>query len=153
MAEVILYLARKGNKAPEWIIQPDAPQVTAALKAAIERDWPFISHIEFAAAAADGNSDQVFMQKMEAMLRAHPGHPFVLIHLGQLSADEAAQLIGAHGNIYFIPSHANPVKVYQSGQPWTNMFDGTEERLAPRWRQLSLIYPDRFILGFDNVWA
>jgi len=48
IAEILLYHAQKGNKAPEVIVYPDDKRVRTALKIAIERGWPFIVHIEFA---------------------------------------------------------------------------------------------------------
>lgn len=151
MAEVLVWHARKGDKAPEIVIELGAPQVQAALAAALERGWPFIPHIEFAAANEAGDYDR-FMKSLKAMLDAHPRHPFALTHLGQLSADEVRGLIAAHGNIHFITSHANPIVAGKSRQPWIDMFGGGEA-LAPAWRALVVRYPDRFILGFDNVFA
>jgi len=59
------------------------------------------------------------------MLRADPGHPFVLIHMAQLGPDEVARLIATHPNLYFIPAHATPVSLDRTREPWTAMFTGT----------------------------
>jgi len=150
ISELILWHARKGNKAPQWVIPPTAPQVRAALKAALDHGWPFIIHIEFRAAREQGDGER-FLGMLEDLLRAYPDHPFPLIHMGQLNAAEAARLIGAHKNIYFITSHANSISTAKSNQPWTNMFDG--RKLKPEWKSLMTAQADRFILGFDNVWA
>ena len=48
MAEMLLYHARKGNKAPEVRVYPDDDRVSFALAAAVQRGWPFVVHIEFA---------------------------------------------------------------------------------------------------------
>ena len=48
IAEVLLYHAKKGNKAPEVIVYPDDKRVQVALNYAIENGWPFVVHIEFA---------------------------------------------------------------------------------------------------------
>ncbi len=148
LGEVLLYHARKGNKAPEWEVWPDQPQVQAPLRAAIERKWPFIAHIEFAAAVSQRNR---WMEKFETLLRTHPAHPFPLIHMGQLPPEEVARLIKSHPNVYFMTSHANTITVSQSRQPWIEMFNG--EKLAPAWKNHIVRHPDRFILAFDNVWA
>ena len=148
MAEVILWHARKGGKAPQWIVPVDSKQVQAALEAAIGNAWPFVAHIEFAAAGRDRDP---FMAAFEAMLRGHPGHPFLLIHMGQLGAGEVRRLIETHPNVHFITSHANPVSIAKSKQPWVDLFAG--ENLAPAWRRLFVGHPDRFVLGFDNVFA
>ncbi|MBA7708089.1 hypothetical protein ES703_116976 [subsurface metagenome] len=91
------------------------------------------------------------MTELEALLIRYPEHPFVLIHMGQLNHIAVRQLIEAHENIYFITSHSNPIAASESGQPWTNMFDG--DYLSADWKQLIVKYPDRFILGFDNVYV
>ena len=148
MAEVILWHARKGNKAPEMIISLDSPQAQKALSLALQRAWPFIAHIEFAAAGWDRDS---FMEKFEATARSHPGHPFALIHMGQLDPGEAGRLIQAHPNVYFLTSHSNPINKAESNQPWANLFSG--ERLAPEWKALFIKHRDRFVLAFDNVFA
>ena len=149
MAEVILYHAQKGSKAPEWIVPIASPQVQAALKAALARNWPFIPHIEFAAAFP--RERKQFMGDLEAMLKDHQDHSFPLIHMGQLDVEEVLRLIEAHPNVYFMTSHSNTLTVNKSAQPWTNLFDGAA--LAPEWRDLILKHPDRFILAFDNVFA
>lgn len=148
MAEVLLYHAQKGKKAPEIVVYPDDPASVYSLAACLERGWPFIVHIEFASA---GGKRSVFMKKLEAMLNAHPDHPFVLIHMAQLDADEAGRLLAAHSNLHFLTSHSNPVSRGENRQPWSNLFKG--KSIAPAWRTLMERYPDRFILAFDNVWA
>ena len=149
MAEVLMYHAQKGQKAPEIVVYPDDERVQAALDYVLEKKWPFVVHIEFSAA---GSQMKIFMTKFEALLVEYPGHPFVLIHMGQLTHIATRQLIEAYTNVYFITSHSNPVTVKEHpNQPWTNLFDG--DHLAADWKQMIIKYPDRFILGFDNVFA
>lgn len=147
MAEVLLYHAKKGNKAPEIAVMPDEPQAVAALDACRQRGWPFIAHIEFAAA---GSRRGAYMKGLEALLQDNPDLPVLLIHMGQLDAPEAARLLAAHPNLHFMTSHCNPVSAAEARQPWTRFFEG--EHVAPAWRELLLAYPDRFVLAFDNVW-
>jgi predicted TIM-barrel fold metal-dependent hydrolase len=153
MAEVLIFHHIKRNKkgkvvAPEVAYPLDHEKVRAALAVTLERGWPFIAHIEFASLGFERDS---YMAGSEAMLDAHPDHPFILIHLGQLDPGEIARLIAAHANISFITAHSNPITVKRSREPWTDMFRG--EQLAPPWRALIVAHPDRFVLGFDNVWA
>ena len=148
MAEVIMWHAKKGNKAPEWVVPLDSKQVQTALKGALAKGWPFIIHIEFQAT----RSRDTFMTMMEAMLEKNPGHPFALIHMGQLETKEAIRLLAKHPNFYFLVSHSNPITKAKSSQPWIDLFDGGQS-LAPRWKALFIKYPDRFILNFDNVFA
>ena len=146
MAEILLWHAAKGNKAPEWKIAADTPQVQAAMKIAFDRGWPVVLHYEFAAAGWNRGD---LMAELEGLLRAHPGHPFVLTHMGQLEADETSRLIKAHPNIHFIPSWSNTVTRPLTQQPWANLFEG--RKLAAKWKALIVEHADRFVLGFDNV--
>ena len=153
IAEVLMFHAKKINKkgktvAPKVAFPPGHNKVAPALDLALGRGWPFIAHIEFASLGAARES---YMTRFEAMVRAHPRHPFVLIHMGQLDAGEVARLIAAHPNIYFITAHVTPVTLAESREPWTAMFKGRE--LLPQWRALMVRHPARFVLGFDNVWA
>jgi len=149
IAEVLLYHARKGRKAPEVSVLPEDERSQAALRAAIANRWPFVIHIEFASLGTDGRSR--FLAGMEKILDAHPEHPIMLNHLGQLDPREAGRLIEAHRNLYFLTAHANPVMTLQSKQPWTNMFSG--ETLSRDWRALVIRHPERFVFALDNVWA
>ncbi|MEE9291203.1 MAG: amidohydrolase family protein, partial [Alphaproteobacteria bacterium] len=153
MAEVLMYHAEKRSRggkviAPQIVVHPDDPRVRFVLAKAIKRNWPFIAHIEFASIGADRS---LFMAKFEDMLRQNPGHPFVLIHMGMLPFKEVKRLLETHRNIHFIPAHSNPISVSLSREPLVNLFEG--DSLAPQWKELYLRHPDRFILGFDNVWA
>jgi len=152
LAEVLIYHAEKRNRndrflAPQVAVPPGDPRVAAVLSLARQRTWPFVAHIEFASIGADRDA---YMRGFEDLLRGNPGHPFVLIHMGQLGPAEVRRLIEAHGNVYFIAAHTNPISVENSIEPWVNMFDG--EHLGAPWRALVIRHPDRFILGFDNVW-
>ncbi|MBT4699886.1 MAG: amidohydrolase family protein [Rhodospirillaceae bacterium] len=149
MAEVILWHAEKGDKAPEWSVPVKSPQVQAALKIALERKWPFIPHYEFGSAGFFSRGG--FMKELEGLLQDYPNHPFLLIHMAQLDAKEAKRLIEAHGNVHFLTSHANTYSVSRSNQPWVNMFDG--EKLSAEWRALIIAHPDRFVMAFDNVFS
>ncbi len=148
MAELILWHAAKGQRAPQWVIPAHAPQVRAALAAAFERGWPAVLHYEFAAA---GGAAQGLMAELEGLLRVRPGHPFVLTHMGQLGVGQTRRLIENHANIHFIPSWSNSITHGISRQPWVNLFVG--QRLAADWQALIEAHPERFVLGFDNVFA
>jgi Tat protein secretion system quality control protein TatD with DNase activity len=153
MAEVLMFHARKTNKkgktiAPQVAFLPGHAKPAAALDVALSKGWPFIIHIEFASLGAKRGK---YMKAMESMLRAHPKHPFVLIHMGQLGPKDAERLLAAHPNLSFIPAHTTPVTLAESHEPWTAMFKG--HALSVPWRDLILRHPERFVLGFDNVWA
>jgi predicted TIM-barrel fold metal-dependent hydrolase len=160
IAEVLLWHAKKEKaptvtlgsgkkgKPPQVVIPPDDPRVQVALSIAIEKGWPFVAHIEFAAIGADRD---VFMKKFQDLLQRHPNHPFVLMHMGELDAKEVRRLLKAYRNIHFNTAMSNPIAVHRSAQPLVNLFKGTG--LAPEWKELFVLYPDRLILGFDNVFA
>lgn len=148
MGEAILFHAQKGKKAPKIDVAIDSPQSQLLLDIARKQNWPFIAHYEFAAASWNKSG---YMEAFETTVKAHPDHPFVLIHMGQLDVDDVSRLIGAHPNVYFMMSHSNPVTIAKnSGQPWINLFEG--QSLAPKWTAVMNAHPDHFILAFDNVW-
>lgn len=149
MAEVLLYHAKKGNKAPEIIVYPDDKRVQVALNYAIENGWPFVVHIEFA--SLHGEERKKFMRVFKQMLDQHPEHPFILTHLGQLSKEGCLRLIENHKNVYFYTGRTNPAAVESSNQPWTNVFEG--DRLDPEWKDFFVLYPNRFIFALDNVFT
>jgi predicted TIM-barrel fold metal-dependent hydrolase len=149
IAELLMYHAKKGTKADEVFVYPNDKRVLATLEHARKKGWPLVLHIEFSSLSRDERTK--FMEKLKNMLDKYPKHPFALIHMGQLGVVDVQQLIESHSNVYFMTSHANPVAISKSNQPWTNMFKG--EMLAPEWKELVVKYPDRFILAFDNVWS
>jgi predicted TIM-barrel fold metal-dependent hydrolase len=149
IAEVLMYHAQKGDKAPEVVVYPEDMRILTALEYAIDNRWPFVVHIEFG--ALHGEQKKRFMHSLETMLDNYSEQPFVLTHMGQLLADECRRLIANHENIYFHTGWTNPAAVSSSNQPWVNVFEG--EYIAPEWRDLFLQYPQRFVFALDNVFA
>jgi len=149
VAEVLMYHAQKGDKAGQVSVYPDDARVKAVLEPAVERGIPFVIHIEFASLA--GSERTAFMDAMKALLAQYSGHPFLLIHMGQLQPEEALPLLKQYSNFHLMTSHADPVTVNESSQPWTNMFKG--ESLKDEWKQLMKQYPKQFVFALDNVWA
>jgi predicted TIM-barrel fold metal-dependent hydrolase len=146
LGEALMYHAAKGKKAPEYRVTPDKKQFRHVLDIAREKGWPLIIHIEFRAAP----DREHFTTILERLLADNRDVAFPLIHLAQLDPPDAARLIAAHPNVYFMTSHSNPITIGRSKQPWTDMFAG--ENLKAAWRDLLIRHPDRFILNFDNVW-
>ena len=149
IAEILLYHAKKGDKAPEYVVYPEDKRVLTALEHAIDNHWPFIVHIEFG--SLYGKKRKRFMVSLEAMLDDYPDQPFVLTHMGQLKPEECQRLIDNHVNIHFHTGWTNPAAVRSSTQPCVNLFRG--RRLAPDWRDLFIPYPERFVFALDNVFA
>lgn len=148
MAEILLYHAKKGDKAPEVRAYPEDERVKFVLAAALERRWPFVVHIEFASLSPLDR--ERFMAGFEALLQEYPKLPFLLNHMGQLQPPEAARLIRAHANFHLLTAHTTSAITRESREPWTRMFDG--DSLAPAWKSLMLAHPDRFVFALDNVW-
>jgi len=149
IAEVIMYHAQKGHMAEEVEIYPSDERVQAVLAAAKSNHWPFVAHIEFAALGRDKR--QRYMKEFETLLKENSSTPVLLIHMGQLPPQVAKTLLTRHKNLHFITSHADPITVNKSTQPWVNMFQG--EHFKPQWQVLMLEFPDRFVFALDNVWA
>lgn len=154
LAEAHLYHEAKGN-ADKVVVFPSDRRIKHLLAIANERNWPLVLHAELKSASSGVRARIV--SELKDLMRANPDQPFILTHMAQLDADEVAALISAHGNVYFITSHANHIFIERSGrrgpskQPWTDMFDGS--RLRADWAGLVVSHPDRFILGFDNTRA
>jgi predicted TIM-barrel fold metal-dependent hydrolase len=148
MAEILLYHAKKGNKAPEVRVYPEDDRVKFILGAAVERGWPFVVHIEFASLSPQER--ERFMISLETLLREYPVLPILLNHMGQLQPPEAARLIRSHANFHLLTAHTTSAITRESREPWTRMFEG--EHLAPDWKALMLAHPDRFVFALDNVW-
>ncbi len=152
MAEVLMvHSGCPNDMCPPVRVEPGDKRVTAALAAALANGWPFVAHIEFRSLSSSGR--RTFMDGLKGMLRAHPRHPFALIHMGQLGPDEARRLIEAFGNIYFLAAHSNPVSKRRGKgfKEWIEMFEGG--RLKPEWRRLMVDHPGRFVFALDNVWG
>lgn len=152
MAEVLMvHSGCPKAQCPPVRVHPEDRRVRAALKAAVANGWPFIAHIEFGSLSSAER--QEFMDGFEAMLKQHPQHPFALIHMGQLKAQEARRLIETYGNIHFLAAHSNPISSVAGGghKAWVEMFDGGS--LKPEWRKLMTDHPDRIVFALDNVWG
>ena len=157
MAEVLMWHREKTRRTvttrsgetrspPQVVRPPDHPKSQKLLAIARRNDWPFIPHIEFGSAGADAAP---FMAQLESMLRQNRDLPFVLIHMGMLERGEVERLIETHPNIHFIPAHSDPISVERSDSPFTRMFKGRS--LTAEWKALIVAHPERFVLGFDNV--
>jgi predicted TIM-barrel fold metal-dependent hydrolase len=149
-AEILVFHAQKGSKAPEVAVDLFDERVSLLLTESISQEWPFVIHIEFS--SLHGRERQRYMDELNSLLEQHPKHPFVLIHMGQLFHDQVHELINHHPNIYFLTSHTDPVTVNNSKQPWTKIFSASGHHFKDSWKNLFNAYPDRFIFALDNVW-
>jgi len=147
MAEVIMWhAAKKGVGAGRAVIQPDDPRIKPMIKAAREGGYPYIVHVETGDMGWDKGG---YVEKLEKLFAANRDIAFGMIHMAQMDMDDVTTLLPRHPNLFFITSHSNPVTIGFSKLPWTRMFDS--ESLKPQWKSLIEAHPDRFVLGFDNV--
>jgi predicted TIM-barrel fold metal-dependent hydrolase len=147
MAEVHIWHDSYGGRYQEVRTNFDDNQVLEALKVAMHKGWPFIVHIEFNSLSDDDRKS--YMNKLKAFLNTNPKQPVVLIHMAQLESDSVKKLLDEFSNVYFMTSHASPF--YGRRKPFINMFE--DQKLAPRWKQLMVEYPERFIFAIDNVFS
>jgi predicted TIM-barrel fold metal-dependent hydrolase len=153
IAELHIYHEEKGKKhgggdAPRVFVLPSDIKILNAMGVAKERGWPLVLHIE--SANLNGEQRRRVFAELKDLFWKNPDQPFVLIHMALLEPNDAEALIRDHPNVYFITSRANPLtgKNYN----FIDMFEGgTGPTLDERWRRLIVAYPDRFVLGFDNV--
>lgn len=149
-AEILVFHAKKGNKAPEVEVDLTDERFSLLLTESLRQGWPAIIHIEFASLPA--KKRQPYIDELNTLLEQHPEHPFLLIHMGQLYHDQVQKLIERNPNIYFLTSHTDPVTVNNSRQPWINVFSASGNQFQVSWRDLFNAYPDRFVFALDNVW-
>lgn len=151
MGETLVLHDGLGGRFYEVRVDLDDALVQAAQGLALRQGWPFLVHIEFNAL---GEADRArYLAQLTAHLVRHPGQPVVLMHMGLLEADALRPLLAQHPNLYLLTSHTTPPHNGQSergnAKPKIALFEGPH--LAPRWRELILAYPDRFVFALDNV--
>jgi hypothetical protein len=149
-AEILVFHAQKGNKAPEVGVDLTDDRVSLLLTESLSQDWPLVIHIEFG--SLHGQERQRYMNGLKSLLEQYPKHPFVLIHMGQLHHDQVQELIEHHPNVYFLTSHTDPETINNSRQPWVNIFSLFGNHFKDPWKKLFNAYPGRFIFALDNVW-
>lgn len=146
MAEILIYHAAKPGYPRQVIVPPGDPRVQTAIRYAMRQGWPSVMHIEFGAIPR-ATTQQKFMKDFEAVLKAHPDHPFVLPDMGQLPAEEVLRLIEGHANIYFTTAHTTPGT--ERVMPFSHLF--ADRTLAPEWKRLFVQHPDRFVFSLDVI--
>lgn len=149
-AEILVFHAQKGNKANEVAVDLADRRISLLLSESLRQGWPVVIHIEFA--SLRGQERQRQMDRFNSLLEKHPSHPFVLIHMGQLQPKQVEESIKRHPNIFFLTSHADPVTVETSNQPWVNVFSRYGHGFKESWKNLFVTHADRFVFALDNVW-
>jgi len=150
MSEVHFWHDSDGGKYQEIIIGFKDTLAMYAFAKAKKRGWPFIIHVE--ANAIPDERREPFLAEMSAFIAKNPDHPFLLIHMAQLEAPAARELLVRHPNLNFDTSHSSTF--YQGGgKPFINLFDDTGKHLKAEWKALMTEYPDRFVFALDNVFS
>ncbi len=166
MGEVLVQHAAHDHarlRYPELALPLGDRRIETAIDLARSRGWPVTLHLELndnEAASAQT------LAGLAALLRRHPETPFLLIHMGQATPDEAQALLQAHVNIHFLTTHADSFTAYlldkkkgggHSQTGWINLFEAgcdlheCPAAWNPQWRDLIVRFPDRFVLAFENV--
>lgn len=166
MGEVLVQHAAHDHaqlKYPELALALDDPRVARAIAVARARKWPVTLHVEL---NDNEESSRRTLDDLHRLLERHPDTPFLLIHMGQASPQEARALLERHRNIHFLTSHADDLAAFsikgkssegtsQSG--WINLFEGNchlnecPSGWNREWLELVTRFPTRFVLAFDNV--
>ena len=152
LAEALIFHARKelrGGPALEVKVQFNDPQVELVTRTARQNGWPLIFHLEFASRDITDEEKRFYMQTLESFLRQNRDLDVVMNQMGLLPASEVRRLIRLHPNIFFTTAQSNPVRVYNSTEPWVNLFSGYKLKLE--WKQIFIRYPERIIFALDNV--
>lgn len=151
----------------------DSVQVRRVTELIRSRGKPLILHLEL----NDFESESAAtIRDLKRLLKALDPLPVLLIHLGQMNSDEAADLLANHKNAHFILSTVDPLsqrgiesrktrgETAQAG--WVNIFDENGARFSRKnydayvssltfkreWLTILQKYPDRFVIGIESVY-
>lgn len=151
----------------------DSAEVRRVTELIRSRGKPLILHLEL----NDFESESAAtIRDLKRLLKALDPLPVLLIHLGQMSADEASDLLADHKNAHFILSTVDPLsqrgiesrqtqgETAQAG--WVNIFDENGAGFSRRnydayvssltfkreWMTLLQKHPDRFVIGIESVY-
>jgi predicted TIM-barrel fold metal-dependent hydrolase len=150
-------------------------RIERAIALALKRRVPVNLHVEL---NDNERASKRILRQLKALAEAHPKAEFLLMHMGQASLAEAADLIKTRANIHFITSSAGPVlaaAIQSKGRSgaaaqigWINMFNappplapysgwlreyfGTMQ-WQPGWKALIEAHPTRFVFAMDRVFG
>ncbi|MDP6787379.1 MAG: amidohydrolase family protein [Rhodospirillales bacterium] len=150
-------------------------RIAGAIAVVLARKVPVILHVEL---NDSEDKSQLILRQLKELLTKNPDNPFVLIHMGQASVEEARDLIENHANIHFLTTASDAISAAgvtslrrkgesaQSG--WINMFNDPPEgapykgwiqefvpslRWRDDWKALIEAHPDRFVFAMERVFA
>ncbi len=122
-----------GGFARRW---DSSPVLQGFLDLAREFDVPLLLHVEFANA-----------RPMLDLCRANPAVKLVLAHAGApMKTDQVEQVLKACPRVWMELAARDAWRYVRS-----SIVDDAG-RLLPEWEALVLRYPERFLIGSDNVW-
>ncbi len=150
-------------------------RIERAIALGLSRRVPVVLHVEL---NDNARASQRILRQLKALAAAHPKADFLLMHMGQASLAEAADLIAAHANIHFVISHADALMVAslhsrrRSGEMaqtrsvnlfndppklapyhgWLGEYLGTMQ-WRPGWKALIEAHPERFVFALDRVFG
>jgi len=131
-----------------------------------KRSFPIIIHIELK--DSEDRAEKTIAD-LDALIAKHKQYPFVLNHVAQASPEVVAGWLSKHKNLYFLLGQTSGrfqigTKEEKAGAQngWISFFDveglsRKEHRRNPKWNDVWLnlvdMHPDRFIMGYDLVFA
>jgi len=136
------------------------------IKEFASRKFPVILHIELVDSA---DKAEQTLRDLDILLNRYPDSPFVLNHVGQGSLEQVSSLISKHRNLYFLLGQTSGrfqigtrTKKAGAQNGWISFFDveGKTRKEHIRkpawsvgWRNLVEAHPERFVMGYDLVFA
>lgn len=155
-------------------MQLSSPEILRTIEVVMRSKKPLVLHLE--PRDHPEMADETLRQLDEFLAKVSP-YPVFLIHLGQLTSEQAELFLKRHENLNLILSTVEPFaqrgiarrhsvgETAQSG--WVNIFedDGQNFRrknfeswassvaMRPQWRRLLEAFPDRFVIGIESVYA
>lgn len=155
-------------------MQLSSPEILRTIEVVMRSTKPLVLHLE--PRDHPEMADETLRQLEEFLVKVSP-YPVFLIHLGQLTSDQAEHFLKRHENLNLILSTVEPFaqrgiarrqsvgETAQSG--WVNIFedDGQNFRrknfeswassvaMRLEWHRLLESFPDRFVIGIESVYA
>jgi hypothetical protein len=141
-------------------------ELQQVIKEFASRKFPVILHIELVDSA---DKAEQALRDLTILLDKYSDYPFVLNHVGQGSLEQVSSLISKHRNLYFLLGQTSgrfqiATRKQKAGAQngWISFFDVNGKTRKEHiknpvwlvgWRNLVEAHPERFVMGYDLVFA
>jgi len=141
-------------------------QLEKVIKQFRKRRFPIVLHIELK--DSEDKAKQT-LADLDVLLAKHKNYPFVLNHVGQASPDVVADWLTKHKNLHFLLGQTSGrfqigtrKQKSEAQNGWVSFFDveglsKKEHEKNPKWNDvwlnLVLANPEKFVMGYDLVFA